>query len=169
MRRQFNQLGAFFFTRFPQAGRMWAKLFPAQRRNASIPWTAFRGSLAQTKWALITTGGPHLADDLPFNMDDSHGDPSFRVIPPATPLSTITITHDYYNHSDADRDLNIILPLTRFHELTERGIIGGLGTCYGFMGHITDQHIDTLINQTAPAVARRLRDEGVTAVLLTPA
>jgi len=163
-----NQLGARFFTRFPLAGRIWARLarpLPA----AGIPWAPLRAPLSQTTFALITTGGPHLRGDRPFRMDDADGDPSFRAIPPDTPLAAITITHDYYDHADADRDLNIILPLERFRELAGRGAIGGLGTCFGFMGHITGPHIPTLVGRSAPAVARRLRDEGVTAALLTPA
>lgn len=168
MSRWRNQLGARFFTRFPLAGRVWARLFRPHSAGG-IPWAPLRAPLSQTTFALITTGGPHLRADEPFRMDDADGDPSFRAIPPGTPLDEITITHDYYNHADADRDLNIILPLTRFRELAERGVVGGLGTCFGFMGHIAGDHVPTLIGQTAPAVARRLRDEGVTAALLTPA
>jgi D-proline reductase (dithiol) PrdB len=168
MGRWRNQLGARIYTRFPLAGRIWARMFRPQAAGA-IPWAPLRAPLSQTSFALITTGGPHLRADPPFDMADPRGDPSFRAIPAATPLGDIAITHDYYDHADADRDLNIILPLTRFQELAARGVIGGLGTCFGFMGHITDGHIATLVGQTAPAVARRLRDEGVTAALLTPA
>jgi D-proline reductase (dithiol) PrdB len=168
-KRRLNRLGAWFYTRFPAAGRRWAQQFQPAATAPTIPWAPLDRPLAQTKFALITTGGPHLRRDQPFDMADPHGDPSYRAIPAQTPLSAITITHDYYNHADADRDLNIILPLTRFQELVERGDIGGLGTAYGFMGHITDEHIATLISQTAPAVARSMRAEGVTAALLTPA
>ena len=156
------------YTAFPALGRWWSRRFAARQADA-VPWTPLRTPLARTTFALLTTGGAHLRDDQPFNMVDPHGDPSYRAIPANTSLHAITITHDYYNHADADRDLNIILPLSRFGELVQRGIIGGLATAYSFMGHITDEHIDTLINDTAPAVARRLRDEGVTAALLTPA
>ena len=168
MGRWRNQFGARIYTRFPLAGRIWARMFRPQAAGA-IPWAPLRAPLSQTTFALITTGGPHLRADPPFDMADPRGDPSFRSIPAATPPGDIIITHDYYDHADADRDLNIILPLTRFRELADRGVIGGLGTCFGFMGHITDEHVATLIGQTAPAVARRLRDEGVTAALLTPA
>ena len=167
--RRLNRLGAWLYTRFPAAGRLWAQRFRPAPTAAAIPWTPLRAPLAQTKFALLTTGGPHLRSDQPFDMADPHGDPSYRAIPAATPLGEIAITHDYYNHADADRDLNIILPLARFQELADRGVIGGLGTAYGFMGHITDGHVATLVSRTAPAVARSLRAEGVTAALLTPA
>jgi hypothetical protein len=36
------------------------------------------------------------------------------------------------------------------------------------MGHITGRHILTLINSTAPEVARRLKEDNVDVVLLTP-
>ena len=40
---------------------------------------------------------------------------------------------------------------------------------YGFMGHIDGRHLATLIDETAPAVADRLRADGAEAVFLTPA
>ncbi len=167
--RRLNRLGAWFYTRFPVAGRRWAQKFQPAATSATIPWSPLRTPLAQTKLALLTTGGPHLRSDRPFDMANPHGDPSYRAIPATARLSDITITHDYYNHVDADRDLIINLPLTRFQELVDTGTIGGLGTAYGFMGHITDEHVHTLITQTAPEVARSLRAEGVTAAMLTPA
>lgn len=168
MSRFSNKLGAWLYTRFPALGRRWAQDFTVQTHNG-VPWTPLRKPLAQTKFALVTTGGTHLASDPPFDMHDPHGDPTFRAIPANTPRDAITITHDYYNHADADADVNIVLPITRFQELAAQSMIAGLGTSYGFMGHITDEHVATLINETAPAVARRMRDEGITAALLTPA
>jgi L-ascorbate metabolism protein UlaG (beta-lactamase superfamily) len=35
-------------------------------------------------------------------MADPHGDPSYRIIPVGTPRSRLTITHNYYDHSDAE-------------------------------------------------------------------
>lgn len=168
MRRLRHQIGAWFYTRFPSLGRRWAQDFVVQTHNG-VPWTPLPKPLAQIKFALVTTGGTHLHADQPFDMLDPRGDPTFRAIPANTPLDAITITHDYYNHADADADVNIVLPITRFQELVTQGVIAGLGTSYGFMGHITDQHIETLITKSAPAVARRMRDEGITAALLTPA
>ncbi len=80
------------------------------------------------------------------------------------------ITHDYYDHSDAEKDLNIIFPLERLQELQEEGVIGQLAnTHYSFMGHIDGRHIATLIGQSALAVVKKLKQDQVDVVLLTPA
>jgi D-proline reductase (dithiol) PrdB len=79
------------------------------------------------------------------------------------------ITHDYYDHSDAERDINIVFPIERLWELEMEGIIGGvIRIHYGFMGHILGRHLNTLINKSVPEVARRLRSDKVDLVLLTP-
>lgn len=169
MRRVFNQLGAWLYRAMPGLGRRWAKRFQVQSVAAQIPWTPLHGTLAQQRISLITTGGVHLRTDPAFDMHDPHGDPSFRLIPATATPNDLTITHDYYDHRDADRDINIVLPISHFQQLAARGNIQSLGPCYSFMGHITDEHIETLIKQTAPTVARTLREAGVTAAVLTPA
>ena len=85
-------------------------------------------------------------------------------------INTYTITHDYYDHSDARQDLNIVFPLTRLKEMKAAGCIGATSNRHiSFMGHIQGPHTWTLINETAPAAADLLKKEGVDAVLLTPA
>jgi hypothetical protein len=37
------------------------------------------------------------------------------------------------------------------------------------MGHIKGQHIDTLLNETAPRVTNKLKEDGVDVAILTPA
>lgn len=120
--------------------------------------------------ALITTGGIHLQSQTPFDMFNPSGDPSYRVIPADTPASQLAIAHDYYDHKDADRDVNVIFPYERLNELERRGEIGAVNRRhYSFMGHITGSQIDALINETAPQVVDALVAESVDAVVLTPA
>jgi len=102
-------------------------------------------------------------------MKDRDGDPSYRVIDITRPLSSMMITHDYYDHSDADRDINIVFPVERLKEFEIEGLIGQIADYhYGFMGHITGKHILTLISKSAPEVAARLKKDNVNIVLLTP-
>ena len=83
---------------------------------------------------------------------------------------SITITHKYYDHRDADADLNVVFPLAHFRDLVERGVIGGLGPRhFGFMGHIDAGQVDILRRRTAPEVAAKLRADGVDFAFLTPA
>ena len=103
-------------------------------------------------------------------MEDPEGDTSYRVIPADVSPADLMITHDYYDHGDADKDINIVFPLTRLKELALEGAIGGTGpNHYSFMGHIDGKKPAGLLHGTAPQVAQRLRGEGVHAVLLTPA
>jgi D-proline reductase (dithiol) PrdB len=103
-------------------------------------------------------------------MTDKEGDPTYRVIPWNTPRDQLCITHDYYDHRDADKDVNIVLPLDRLQELANSGVIGEAAPLhYSFMGHIDGRHVARLLTETAPEVARRLKHEEVDAVVLTPA
>jgi D-proline reductase (dithiol) PrdB len=157
------------FRRLPGLARAWARRHRFVE-GEGIPWTPLRKPLAESVVALVTTSGVHLRNQTPFDMDDPDGDPGSRAIPVDTPRADLTITHKYYDHSSADRDLNVVLPLDRLRELRAEGRIGGIGPfAYGFMGHIDGPHLTTLIETTAPEVARRLRDDGVDAVVLTPA
>lgn len=156
------------YSRFPTLARIWGGSYAALAGEL-VPLAPMRKPLARSRLALVTTGGVHLRSQPGFDMLDSRGDASYRVIPPATPAAELTITHDYYDHSDADRDLNILFPLALLRELAERGVIGGLGSGYGFMGHIEPPHVETLLRRSGPEVARLMRQEQIDAVLLTPA
>ena len=58
-------------------------------------------------------------------------------------------------------------PIERARELVTRGVLGGLAPShYSFMGALRD--VARLEDESGPDVARRLRDEGADAVLLTP-
>jgi D-proline reductase (dithiol) PrdB len=157
------------FTRWPVLGRMWSKVSPIAR-STDVPWTPMAKPLMACRITLITTGGLHLRTDQPFNMDDPKGDPTFRVIPADAQPADLTITHNYYNHADADRDFNILLPLDRIKDLTQGGYLGGLTSShYSFMGHIDGSHVATLENQILPALLANIRSERPDFVLLTPA
>lgn len=167
LQRFYRGLGQ-LYTHVPELARLWGSTFDALRFE-HVPFASLRKPLSQCRLALITTGGVHLTDQPPYDMADPRGDPTYRVIPADTPRTRLMITHDYYDHSDAERDLNILLPIALLRELAQRGQIGALATCYSFMGHIEPPHVDTLIQQTAPQVVGKLKQEQVDAVLLTPA
>jgi D-proline reductase (dithiol) PrdB len=163
-----NKLIAKVITRFPSLAMRFIDSFHPWE-SEDIPWTPVTKSLGESKVAIVTTAGIHHADQKPFDMRDPDGDPSYRIIDLQKPLSSLLITHDYYDHSDADRDINIVFPIERLQEFEKERIIGRVANIhYGFMGHITGRHILTLISSTAPQVARRLKEDNVDVVLLTP-
>ena len=165
--RIYHLLGR-LYSRVPALARRWGRGFDALAFD-DVPFVRLQKPLEQCRLALITTGGVHLRDQPAYHMADPRGDPSYRAIPAATPPEGLTITHDYYDHDDAERDLNILLPLALFRELAARRHIRSLATCYSFMGHIEPPHVETLLQITAPQVAGMLKQERVDAVLLTPA
>jgi D-proline reductase (dithiol) PrdB len=164
-----NTLVVQAFKRVPWLASRWAKSHQFVE-GRDIPWTPLRKPVADSVIALVTTAGVHLKSQEPFSMEDPDGDPSFRAIPTDAPRADLTITHRYYDHSAADRDLNVVVPLDRAREFAAEGRIGGLAPfVYGFMGHIHGRHLRTLLEASAPEVARRLKSDGAEAVLLTPA
>jgi D-proline reductase (dithiol) PrdB len=163
-----NRALARLITFFPEMGH---RLVAAHKPMAfdKIPWVPVKKPLNKSKFALITTAGIHHRSQSPFDMHDPFGDPTYRVLESDTIMTDYTITHDYYDHRDADQDPNIILPIHRFQELKAAGVIGGLSSShYGFMGHIKGHHIDELMEKKMPKVIAMLFDSDVDAVLLTP-
>lgn len=168
MGRLKNQLIAKLFTRFPVFVERWVQR-TAPWKIEGIPWIQLTKPLKDCKIAIVTTAGVHLKNQKPFDMHDKNGDPTYREIPRDTPKEQFFITHDYYDHKDADKDINIVYPIDRLKELKEAGEIGDIADInFGFMGHIDSGHIYTLINETAQEVAGKLKAQGVDAVLLTP-
>lgn len=163
-----NRLLAKLYTAFPSlAERVIDSYTPWE--SEGIPWTPATKPLSNCKVSIVTTSGLHHKSQEAFDMKDPEGDPSYRIIDSAEPLSSLMITHDYYDHSDADRDINIVFPVERLRELQNEGAIGGLAERhYSFMGHIDGRHISTLINKSGPEVAGLLKCDNVDIVLLTP-
>lgn len=135
-----------------------------------IPWAEVTVPLNRSKIAIVTTAGIHHRSQQGFNMTDSKGDPSFRVLNTDSIENDYTITHDYYDHRDAEKDLNVVFPITRLKEMVTGGSIGVVSKFhYSFMGHILAPYIDMLVAETGPRVAAMLKKDRVDTVLLTPA
>jgi D-proline reductase (dithiol) PrdB len=91
--------------------------------SSTIPWAPARVPLPEASIALVTSAGVHLGRDPPFDMSPD-GDAGFRVIPGDARSHDLTITHDYYDHRAADRDVNCVFPLDRLRELAAAGRVG---------------------------------------------
>ena len=165
-----NQLIAKLITRFPSLAQRFITAYQPWESGEPTPWTPVTRPLSECRVALVTTSGVHHKNQQPFDMADSEGDPSFREIEGATIGDDYLITHDYYDHSDAEKDLNIIFPLDRLRELQDEGIIGDMASRhYSLMGHIDGRHIATLVGMSAREIIDKLRQQAVDVVLLTPA
>ena len=159
----------------PAVAQWWAKVSAGRTDglvslDSEIPFAPFGGAFADATVALITTGGVHLPNQQPFDMDNPDGDATYREIPGEIDPAGITITHKYYDHTDADVDLNVVFPLGHFQALARQGVIGRPAPRhFGFMGHIDADQVSILNGTTAPEVAAKLREDGVDFAFLTPA
>ena len=136
----------------------------------NTPWKKLEKPLEDCKIVLITTGGIHLRSDKEFDLNDPNGDSSFRRIPYDTNFKDLIITHKYYDHHDADRDPNLILPIEILSELQSEGILGpSCKNHYSFMGHIEGHHLRTLIQKSSVETAKEIRQQKADIALLVPA
>ena len=155
--------------RIPSVKNFWLRNFEALFFD-HIPWTKLNKPLSECKIALFTTGGIHLKLDDEFDLNDPHGDYSFRRIPYNVATEDLTITHKYYDHRDADLDPNLILPYEVLLELQAEGRVGSSNKYhYSFMGHIEEPHLTNLIKKSAVDAAEEIKQQKVDIALLVPA
>jgi D-proline reductase (dithiol) PrdB len=162
------------FRFLPPGLAAWVRRFiPDEEFKGSIPWTPMANPLSQTVIALVTSAGISLKTDPPFDMEREKreaiwGDRSYRAIPRGTTEKDIEVNHLHINTSYIKKDINVILPLARMAEFEQDKIIGRLApTSYSFYG-FQWQNTDFLREAMEP-ISRKMKAEGVKAVLMTPA
>jgi D-proline reductase (dithiol) PrdB len=158
----------------PPGLRAWVKTFiPGDNFKGDIPWAPMKTPLNHATITLVTSAGVSLKSDAPFDMQREKreplwGDRSYRAIPKGTAEKDIEVNHLHINTSYIKKDINVILPLARMEEFEKEGIIGHLASTsysfYGFQWQNTD-----FIKEAIEPIAKRMKLEGVEAVLLTPA
>jgi D-proline reductase (dithiol) PrdB len=150
--------------------RLFMKAYPFSRYTIDpVPLARLEKPLNLARVALVTTGGLHPPDQPRF-ASMAIGDQSFREIPDSIDAQSLVESHTSgaFDHLGVKLDKNLIFPLDRFRELVERGMIGELNhRHFSFMGSVLRP--GKLVRETAPQVARSLREDGVDAVFLTPA
>jgi hypothetical protein len=156
--------------------RRYYKLTNIQR-DLPIPWTPLAQPLGQSRFGLVTSGGLyHKGHEPPFDLERERqeptwGDPSFRTLPTDMESAAVDVSHFHVNKRNVLEDMNILLPIQRFQELTEEGRIGSLASqAYSFMGYQGFPADLTGWKEVhGPQVADRLLAEGVGCVFLTTA
>jgi D-proline reductase (dithiol) PrdB len=128
-----------------------------------IPYTPRSRELKETVFALITTAGIHQRDQEAFNVD---GDNSWRVIAGDVERDQLMVTHEHYDHRDADKDINCVFPIDRLRELAAEGVIAGVANKHlGFMGYT--QNFRDLYERAAPEMAKIILRSNADGVVLT--
>jgi D-proline reductase (dithiol) PrdB len=148
-------------------------LIPEQDFKGSIPFTPLSKPLSEATLALVTSAGISLKTDPPFDMErekkeGTWGDRSFRALPKNTTAADIAVNHLHINTQFILQDINVMLPLARMSEFEQEGIIGHLAptaySFYGFQWESTD-----FLKEAIEPISKKMREEGVDAVILTPA
>jgi D-proline reductase (dithiol) PrdB len=155
------------------ASRQVMKAWAGRQEPGVIPFTPLAKPLRDCTVALVSTAGVARLDDRPFDQDGERrnpwwGDPTFREIPLGTSEKDVKLYHLHIDPRFGEADLDVVLPMRRLAELAGEGVVGRPArTHYSLMGYILEPK--ELIEKTAPAIAERLRGEGIDAALLAPA
>ena len=150
----------------PRTSEMYSDYAPYRWvHSEDVPWTPITRPVAQSRVALVTSGGVHLVDQKPFHMMD---DTSLREIPRDTRRSDLTVSHFGYLIDDAKVDPNCVFPLDRMRELEAEGVIGELSDpAYSFMGGIYSAR--RVRQVLCPDLVERLMRNRIDLLFLVPA
>jgi D-proline reductase (dithiol) PrdB len=138
-----------------------------------VPWTPLTRPLSACTVALLSSAGVALKSDKPFDQEGERrnpwwGDPSYRRLPNDAAAADVKLYHLHIDPSDAEQDLNCLLPVQRLKELERAGEIGRSALRhYSMMGYILQP--ETLLQETTPAIIRDLREDRADVVVLVPA
>ncbi len=135
--------------------------------NTEAPFTPLEKPLNECRVSMLVAGGISHNSRPGFNPD-ARDDLRLDEIDPAWQPGEFEINDSYYDHRDADRDLNVIFPIDRLRELAEEGVIGEVASRLwsGFMGRIYKRSL--VMEEAAPAFARSLLEDRVDLLVLVP-
>lgn len=141
--------------------------FPPYRWAESadtVPLTPLLKPLAQTRLALIASGGIYRAGHVAFHFRD---DTSLRLIAKDVPIAELRTAHFAYDQTDARADPNCVFPIDPLRALEREGFIAELAPfALTFMGGIYSAR--RVREELAPQILQRLREMHAEAALLVP-
>jgi D-proline reductase (dithiol) PrdB len=139
----------------------------SQLSRKCVPFTPFDRELSRATIAIVTAAGVHRKDQSPFNIADELGDLTFRVIGSDAQVGDLMVTHHHYDHTDADRDINVVFPIDALRALAAEGVIGGEAREHvGYMGYT--MQLKRMYEETAPQIADEVdKRSRADAVILT--
>ena len=120
--------------------------------------------LNECRVAIVTTAGLRPRGDVKLWLDGT-----FTVLPAADRDLQLSHFSPNFDRAGLTADLNVAYPADRLDELATAGVIGSVATNHlSFMGAQMTAALSTIIQDTGPAAAQALLDDGVDVVLLTP-
>ncbi len=144
--------------------------FPAYEwtLNETAPIIRPGKPISESRVTMLTSGGISHCTMPGFNPD-ARNDHRLDAVDPHVASSDFQINDSYYNHNDADQDINCVFPIDRLKEMAEAGVIGSIAPRFwsGFMGRIYNR--TKLIEESVPAFIEKLREDAVDILVAVPA
>ena len=133
-------------------------------QNESAPFTPLTKPIAESRIALISSGGIMYRDQPRYHREDA----SYRRIPIDARADELSVWHFGYPTRDAERDVNCVFPIARMRELQTSGAIGALvDPAFSFMGGIYSAR--KVRDELAPQIVDELQRAHADAFFLVPA
>ena len=89
------------------------------------------------------------------------------MIPLGTTEKDVRLYHLHIDPRFGEADLDVVLPMRRLTELADERMIAKTAPAhYSIMGYILEPTV--LVDETVPAIAERMRRDGVDAAALVP-
>jgi len=129
-----------------------ARLYRAQEPQKHTDWVPFPEKMLDSKITLISVAGAHLKNQQPFTADENESDYDYREINTDFKKEDLALYPIDWDPSEAENDLNVVLPAERLILLQKEGLIGKIDDIiYSFSGcnrnrELLRKNIDKLIN-----------------------
>lgn len=152
---------------------MYADAQPLDSERDAL-WAEFEPRLTDARIALVSSAGLYLkGEHAPFDAERERreptwGDPTHRVLPAGVTTGAIGMTHLHVNNDDVLADHNIALPTDVLDELSSEGVVGRQTARHASVMGYQQAGLEVWRNETAPAIASLLREDGADGVVLAP-
>jgi len=136
-------------------------------------------SLSESRVAMVSLAGVYRKGQKPFSTSPGiipahlramrfkdRGDWSFREVPLEADSTELLIAHAYYDHGEANEDINCVFPMIRLVELEVEGFIGECANMhYSLMGYVPE--VQLILDTVTAEIIPRLKDQEVEAVVIS--
>ncbi len=159
-------------------------------QDEATPWTPLKHDLRDCRAALVTTAGLRLKTQHEFRADKTKGSAEFREISLFAARRDLAYDFTNYDPAEAEKDLNVIVPIDRVKELVDRHVIANVHeTFFSFYGLCTNVEAlkvsareaaarckadiaflfpaNLVCNQTVGIISREFEHAGISTVTLT--
>ncbi|MCI0331403.1 MAG: hypothetical protein L0196_10765 [candidate division Zixibacteria bacterium] len=156
-------------------GRVIHRISPKLSKKLQLAYPFFRQKVAglavlKTKTprvALLSSAGLYLEGEAPFDYKSLYGDASFRVIRSDFPLSSLRLTESDLDRTGFEADPASLFPLPELKTVAAE--FGGEAALHHFSLLGFNLKRKELLEETAPALLKILREDKTDLVFLTPA